>query len=95
MLLSEFLSKQKHDNSNPYEIIPISFNMNSILYDKYYNIGDRKKYLIQTQSQAKSSGKKLPEVHGVGKSLDPDMQPEKQVIKSLVSKVNEISQIKP
>ena len=27
MVLSDFLSRQKHDNSNPHEIIPISFNM--------------------------------------------------------------------
>ena len=29
-------------------------------------------------SQAKSSGIKLPEVHGVRKSLDPNLRPEKQ-----------------
>ena len=38
------------------------------------------KYLAQTQSQAKSSGIKVPDVHGVGKGLDPNIQPEKQVI---------------
>ena len=27
MILSDFLSRQKHDNSNLHEIIPISFNM--------------------------------------------------------------------
>ena len=27
MILSDFLSRQKYDNSNPHEIIPISFNM--------------------------------------------------------------------
>ena len=37
-----------------------------------------KKYLIQTRSQAKSSGIKLPEVYGVGKNLDPNLKPEKQ-----------------
>ena len=36
------------------------------------------KYLIQTCSQAKTSGIKLPEIHGVGKSLDPNLRPEKQ-----------------
>ena len=36
------------------------------------------KYLIQTQSQAKSSGIKLLEVHGVDKSLNPNLRPEKQ-----------------
>ena len=36
------------------------------------------KYLIQTCSQAKTSGKKLPEVHGVEKGLGPNLTPEKQ-----------------
>ena len=32
MILSDFLSRQKHDDSNPHGIIPISFNMHNILY---------------------------------------------------------------
>ena len=80
MILSDFLSRQKHDNSNPHEIIPISFNMLSILHDKYYNIGNLEKYLVQTWSQAKLSEIKLPKVHGVSKGLDLNIQPEKQVI---------------
>ena len=75
MVLSDFLLRQKHDNSNPHEIIPISFNTYKILNDNYYNI---EKYLIQMRSQATSSGIKPPEVHGMGKNLDPNMKPEKQ-----------------
>ena len=45
-----------------------------VLDDNYYN----EKYFSQTRSQAKSSGIKLPEVHGVGKNLDPNLKPEKQ-----------------
>ena len=33
---------------------------------------------MQTRSQAKSSGIKLPEVHGVRKNSDPNIKPEKQ-----------------
>ena len=36
------------------------------------------KFLIQTCSQAKVSGTKLPEVHGVRKELNPNLRPEKQ-----------------
>ena len=36
------------------------------------------KYLIQTCSQAKSSGIKFLEVHGVEKSLNPNFRPERQ-----------------
>ena len=45
--------------------------------------------------QEKSNGQKLPEVHGVGKGLDQNIQPEKQIIKPIISKVKEVSQIKP
>ena len=59
MILSDFLSRQKHGDSNPHEIIPISFNMQGVLQDKYYNVTNLEKYLVQTWSQAKSSGIKL------------------------------------
>ena len=74
MILSDFLSRQKNNNSNPHKIIPISFNLCQILDDYYYS----EKYLIQTRSQAKSSGMKLLEVHGMGKNLDPNLKLEKQ-----------------
>ena len=32
MVLSDFLSEQNNDNSNPHEIIPISFNMHKVLH---------------------------------------------------------------
>ena len=48
MVLSDFLSRQRHYDSNPHEIIPIPFNMKSILQSKYYNICKEKvgKYLV-------------------------------------------------
>ena len=39
---------------------------------------NKEKFLIQTCSQAKTSGTKLPEVHGVRKELNPNLRPEKQ-----------------
>ena len=84
MVLSDFLLQQKNDNSNANEIIPISFNMYKILEDsmdnfnKYNNNFSNEKYLLQTHSQATTSGTKLPEVHGVQKGLDPNLRPEKQ-----------------
>ena len=59
MILSDFLSRQMHDESNPQEIIPISFSIQGVLHDRYYNIGSLERYLIQTRSQVKSSGIKL------------------------------------
>ena len=47
-------------------------NLNN--FDKNNNFGNSK-YLIQMCSQAKTSGTKLPEVHGVQKGLDPNLRP--------------------
>ena len=81
MVLSDFLSRKKTDESDPHEIILISFNMREVLQERYYNIHGtwaNDKYLMQTRSQAKSSRVSLPEVHGIGKGLDPHVKPEKQ-----------------
>ena len=61
MILSDFLSRQRTDDSNPHEIIPISFDMQAILRNRYYNVGHRKEsgYLIQIWSQTKTSEIKL------------------------------------
>ena len=36
MVLSDFLSRQKMDNSNPHEIIPISFTLKSLVGNQFY-----------------------------------------------------------
>ena len=51
------------------------FNMHKVLQENYYNIGS---YLIQTRSQAKTSGINFPEAHGMRKNLDPNIKLEKQ-----------------
>ena len=78
MILSNFLSGQDPGDENTKEIIPISFNMKSVLQDKYYNVDENEeKYMEQTRSQTKVSGVHLPEVHGSRKRLDPHRIPEK------------------
>ena len=78
MILSDFLSRQKIDDSNPYEIILILFSLRTVLQDKYYSLeGESERYMIQIGSQTKTSGVQLPEVHGSRKGLDPHKMPEK------------------
>ena len=80
MILSDFLSRQNVDDSNPHEIIPISFNLRTMLQHKYYNLeGENESYVIQTRSQMKASGVQLPEVHGSRKGLGPHKILEKQL----------------
>ena len=80
MVLSDFLSRQKTDDSNPHELIPISFMLRSQVDNHFYQIDQPRndRYLVQTRSQVKSSGIKLPEIHGANKGLDPHVQPGKQ-----------------
>ena len=86
MVLSDFLSRQKTDDSNPHEIIPISFSLRAVLHENYNRIDDMKedgkleadKYLVQTRSQTKSSDVTIPKVHGAGKCLNPHVKPEHQ-----------------
>ena len=49
--------------------------MHKVLQENYYNIDS---YLVQTRSEARSSGIKLPEVHVMRKNLDANIKPEKQ-----------------
>ena len=86
MVLSDFLSRQKTDDNSPHEIIPISFTLISLSREHFYQfnsmsrIGETEtnKYLIQTRFQAKSSGIKVPEIHGKNKGLNPHVKPERQ-----------------
>ena len=73
MVLSNFLSRQKMDDSNPHDIIPISFTLKNQVDIYFYQINNKfvkpktGKYLVQTRSQAKSSGIKVLEIHGANK----------------------------
>ena len=85
MILCDFLSRQKNDDSDPSEIIPISFNAYNILEENRkvnacinFPCKNENKFLIQTCSQAKTSSTKLLEVHRVRKELNPNLSPEKQ-----------------
>ena len=77
MVLSDFLSRQQVDDSDWHEITPISFNMRDNLKQKYYK-DEEDKFLVQTRSQTKSSGIKLPALHSTTKTLVPHEIPEKQ-----------------
>ena len=71
MILSDFISRQKDDDSDPHDIIPISFNMHNVLHEKYYNLGRMEGQILgAVLITDKSSGIKLPEVHGIKKILD-------------------------
>ena len=84
MVLSDFLSRQQTDDSNPHELIPISFSLRDQVSDYFYRIDNenslprKDKYLVQTRSQVRSSGIRLLEIHGVNKGINPHLKPERQ-----------------
>ena len=84
MVLSDFLSRQQMDDSNPHELIPISFSLKSQASNLFYHIDNevsvpgKDKYPVQTRSQVRSSGIRLLEIHGANNGLDRHVQPGKQ-----------------
>ena len=84
MVLSDFLSRQQTDDSNPHELIPISFLLREQVSDYFYHIDNeinspgKDKYLVQTRSQVRSSGIRLLEIHCVNKGINPHIKPERQ-----------------
>ena len=67
MVLSDFLSRQHGDSSNPHEIIPISFNMGKVLQQNYQNY--TKTFLVQTRSQSKAKNARTSDTHSGVKSI--------------------------
>ena len=65
MVLSDFLSRQLGDKSDPHQIIPISFNIKEVLSRNYQN-NTKAAFMVHTRSQSK--GVKAPAVQ---KTLNP------------------------
>ena len=61
MVLSDFLSRQHGDSSNPHEITPISFNMGKVLQQNYQSY--TKTFLVQTRSQRKAKNARTSDTH--------------------------------
>ena len=71
--MTDFLSRIRSDDSNPEEVLPISFvDMSMESKALEYNLN------IRTRSAAKCDGDVAPAVHGHDKLLDPHKKPEHQ-----------------
>ena len=74
MVLSDFLSRQIEDDSDPYEIIPISFSIKEILKENYQNMV-KDMYMVQTRSQAKAQANAPTVQNTTGKSVTQNAIP--------------------
>ena len=75
MILSDFLSRQLGDKSDPQQIIPFSFNIKEVLRKNYQN-DVKNTFMVQTQSQLKTKGVKAPTMQ---KASNPSNKGEKEI----------------
>ena len=76
LILMDFLSHIHTNDTNPSELIPISF-VNMMKKD------DQGRLNIVTRCGTRLADLEMPKVHGHDKSLDPNQKPEHQKIKPL------------
>ena len=77
MVLSDFLSRQLGDKSDPHQIIPISFNIKEVLKRNYQDNAEAT-FMVQTRSQSK--GVKAPMVKRSSNSTNRKEQEVKLII---------------
>ena len=94
MILADYLSRHRHKDLDPSELIPISFcclrAYRSLIDDK---IGEEI-FSVKTRASAKASGESVGEVHGADKPLDPNYKPEHQSKSKLPSVIGNKSPMK-
>ena len=72
MTLSDFLSRPVEDDSNPHEIIPISFNIWEILQENYHNIvSDTYKVQMRAQAKAQANAPTVVNTQPVAQKAEP------------------------
>ena len=74
MVLSDFLSRQIGDDSDPHESIPISFHIKEILKENYQNMV-KDTYMVQTRSQTKAQANAPTVQNTTGKSVTQNAIP--------------------
>ena len=77
MVLSDFLSRQMGDKSDPHQIIPISFNIKEVLLESCQD-NAKDAFMVQTRSQSK--GVKAPMVNKKPNSTNKRVEEIKPII---------------
>ena len=94
MILADYLSRHRHKDLDPSELIPISFcclrTYRSLIDDRT----GEEIFSLKTRAGAKAIGKSVGEVHGADKPLDPNYKPEHQSKSKLPSVIGNKSSIK-
>ena len=94
MILADYLSRHRHKDLDPSELIPISFcclrTYRSLIDDR---IGEEI-FSVKTRAGTKAIGESVGEVHGADKPLDPNYKPEHQSKSKLPSVIGNKSPMK-
>ena len=95
VILSSFISSLKQDTSDLHEVIPISHSVQGILHAKYYNIHEmeQERYFFQNRFQTMTRCTVFPKEHCIETGVDPNLKPEKQVVKPLTRPINHMFQL--
>ena len=81
MILSDFFSRQTHDDSDPRDVIPISFNMHNTLHEKYYKLFNAEAFANKIMQSNTTRGPWCKKV------LDMNLLPGKQKVVLQIKKV--------
>ena len=80
MILCDFLSRISADGGDPMDLVPVAFNVLSIVQDRYNHMAEFK---VMTRVQRAAAGiSATPPVHGTQKRVDPNLKPETQAARS-------------
>ena len=94
MILADYLSRHRHKDLDPSELIPISFcclrTYRSLIDDRT----GEEIFSVKTRAGTKAIGESVGEVHGADKPLDPNYKPEHQSKSKLPSVIGNKSSIK-
>ena len=78
MILADYLSRHRHKDLDPSELIPIGFCCLRAYRSPIDNMIDKEIFSVKTRASAKALGESVGEVHGADKPLDPNYKPEHQ-----------------
>ena len=94
MILADYLSRHRHKDLDPSELIPISFCCLRTYRSLIDNMTGEEIFSVKTRASAKASGESVGEVHGADKPLDPNFKPEHQSKSKLPSVISNKSPMK-
>ena len=90
-------NRLSHATSDLPEVIPVSFNMQTILLTEYYNIHESDKkffFFYKLDLKPLTSDTVLPKINGKDKGVDPSLRPENNKATEYTSRITCLHRVK-